>query len=222
MAACPLPACPCSPARLQVAHALQGECSWVAGALPESCPGLPLALLGALLAKIEKPFKQRLGVAMAASAGGWGWGCGGELGLCLRSVLSRHRLLPAFSLQLHACMSPHLSLHMPCSCCRLCDASGAPGAGAGSCIRLCRRSARRPGLCGRRGGGSPGARGLCSHPRPPAGACGGGGTAVRRPGAGVPRGGAAADCRQGWAGGWVGGGVGGWCVWVRVVTCCTF
>jgi hypothetical protein len=104
-----LPPLACRPARLpacpQVAHALQGECSWVAGALPESCPALPLALLGALLAKFEKPFKQRLGVAMAASAGGWGraimWG--GAVLRCWRGL----RPYAAACVSQHACMSPH-------------------------------------------------------------------------------------------------------------------
>ncbi len=58
------------PARPQVVQALQSECAWCASALPARCPQLPLGLLGALLAKIEKPYKQRLGVAMAAAAGG--------------------------------------------------------------------------------------------------------------------------------------------------------
>ena len=61
------------------AAALAGECSWCAAALPERCPELPLALLGALLARVEKPFKQRLGVAMAASTGA-PWGAAGAGG----------------------------------------------------------------------------------------------------------------------------------------------
>lgn len=53
----------------QVVQALGAEAAWVGASLPGHCPGLPLALLGGLLSKLEKPFKQRLGVAMAAPAG---------------------------------------------------------------------------------------------------------------------------------------------------------
>lgn len=53
----------------QVGRALQCEAAWCGGALPERCPALPLALLNALLGRIEKPFKQRLSVAMAAQPG---------------------------------------------------------------------------------------------------------------------------------------------------------
>ncbi|EFN55444.1 hypothetical protein CHLNCDRAFT_133750 [Chlorella variabilis] len=53
----------------QVVHALAAEAAWCGAALPDHCPALPLALLGALLAKVERPYRQRLGVAMAAAAG---------------------------------------------------------------------------------------------------------------------------------------------------------
>lgn len=53
----------------QVARALANEAAWCAGALPSHSPALPMALLEALLARVDKPFRQRLGVAMAASAG---------------------------------------------------------------------------------------------------------------------------------------------------------
>ncbi|KAL4421182.1 hypothetical protein ABPG77_003365 [Micractinium sp. CCAP 211/92] len=53
----------------QVVQTLKSEVAWVEGALPGHSPALPLAVLGALLGKIEKPFRQRLSVAMAAAAG---------------------------------------------------------------------------------------------------------------------------------------------------------
>ncbi|KAL4457254.1 hypothetical protein ABPG75_012119 [Micractinium tetrahymenae] len=53
----------------QMVQSVRTEAAWLAGALPGHSPALPLALLGALLTKIEKPFRQRLGVAMAAAAG---------------------------------------------------------------------------------------------------------------------------------------------------------
>ena len=89
-----------------------------------------------------------------------------------------------------ACPSPHPR--------RLCDAAGALGAGAGGGARLCRRRlpravraahGRRRAVAGR----------LWRRARQAAGACGGGASAVRRPGACVPRDAAAADCRQGCA-----------------------
>lgn len=45
------------------------EVAWCSAALPGHCPALPLALLGALLGRMERPYRQRLGVAMAAAAG---------------------------------------------------------------------------------------------------------------------------------------------------------
>lgn len=48
---------------------LAAEAAWCADALPAQARRLPLALLGTLLPRIEKPYKQRLGVAMAATTG---------------------------------------------------------------------------------------------------------------------------------------------------------
>ncbi len=53
----------------QVVQALGAEAAWCGASLPGHSPALPLGLLGALLGKLEKPFKQRLGVAMAGPAG---------------------------------------------------------------------------------------------------------------------------------------------------------
>lgn len=61
--ACRLPAAP------QVVQALGGEAAWCAAALPGHGADLPLALLGALMSKIEKPYRQRLSLAMAAASG---------------------------------------------------------------------------------------------------------------------------------------------------------
>ncbi|KAI3425696.1 hypothetical protein D9Q98_007673 [Chlorella vulgaris] len=53
----------------QVVRVVASEVAWCSAALPGHCPALPLALLGALLGRMERPYRQRLGVAMAAAAG---------------------------------------------------------------------------------------------------------------------------------------------------------
>eukprot|EP00887_Chlorella_sp_A99_P007905 scaffold12.g7905.t1 len=51
------------------ARAVRGEAEWLASALPGHCPGFLLSLLCELLAALERPYRQRLGGAMAAPPG---------------------------------------------------------------------------------------------------------------------------------------------------------
>ncbi len=91
-------------------NALAAEVAWCSSALPGHCPGLPLALLGTLLSKVERPYKQRLGVAMAAVAGGalmgwreWWEGMGAVMCACLVAFHSFQLSTPQHSAAF-ACM----------------------------------------------------------------------------------------------------------------------
>ena len=53
----------------QALAALRTEADWCQATLPESFPGMLLALLGGFLGRVDKPYRQRLAGALAGGAG---------------------------------------------------------------------------------------------------------------------------------------------------------
>ena len=62
---CSLPAAPSR----QAAQIIGGEADWLQGALPDHFPRFLISLLSTLLGLMERPYRQRLGAAMAAPPG---------------------------------------------------------------------------------------------------------------------------------------------------------